>query len=310
MRGQRIIGASGSSQDPAATRWYTQAEKARVARPHAYASVDRGGHLQPGVDMGHCQSVTLRMFCASSATSSRLRLVCIANRGASFAAWRIQMRIAHLMLALTLQGPLGGTDLSGTWTGTWEHQREPEGVCLYLSQGDKGVEGRIAYRHDKKISPIEASLPVQEIISFTIVDNEKGSVNLRLTASQKALTDILAGSATTGTQSEPIALTKYTVPSTFYRHGQGRIDPVPIRTSMPEYTPEARAAKLRGTVTLWVPIESSGAVGPDVKVLRGLGLGLDEEAVKCVKRWQFSPPHYDCNPEPLHKKVAVTFVLR
>ena len=119
----------------------------------------------------------------------------------------------------------------------------------------------------------------------------------------------MAGAATTTQQSESITLKKYTVPSTYYRYGKGRIEPVLIRKSTPEYTPQARAAKLQGTVSLSVSIESSGAVGPDVKVLHGLGLGLDEEAVKCVKKWQFTPPHYDCNPEPVPNRIDVQFVL-
>jgi len=87
------------------------------------------------------------------------------------------------------------------------------------------------------------------------------------------------------------------------------MEPVPVRTSTPEYTPHARAAKLQGTVSLFVSIESSGAVGPDVKVIHRLGLGLDEEAVKCVKNWRFTPPHYDCNPEPVPRRIDMQFVL-
>lgn len=220
------------------------------------------------------------------------------------------MRSIQLLLALALPGAIGATDLSGTWIGTWQHQGESQGACLYIVQGDNSVRGQIAYRHDTRVSSIDARLPAGNILEFAITDKDEGIVNLRLMVSEKASGGIvLVGAATTGRQSESITLEKYTVPSIYYRYGKGRMDPVPIRTSRPEYTPQARAAKLQGTVVLWVSIESSGRVGSDVKVLRRLGLGLDEEAVKCVKKWQFSPPHHDCNGKPVHRRVDVQFVL-
>jgi TonB family protein len=220
------------------------------------------------------------------------------------------MRSIQLLLALTLPGTMGGTDLSGTWIGTWERQGESQGTCLYLWQGDKGVQGQIAFQHDTMVSSIDARLPVGNILEFAIADDDKAIMSLRLMASQTVSAEmVLVGVATTGNKSESIALKKYTVPSIYYQYGKGRMDPVAIRTSRPEYTVQARAAKLQGTVTLLVSIDSSGAVGPDVTVLRGLGLGLDEEAVKCVKKWQFTPPHYDCNPEPVHIRIDLVFTL-
>jgi TonB family protein len=220
------------------------------------------------------------------------------------------MRTFQLSLALALAGFMSGTDLSGTWIGTWERQSEIQGACLYLSQGDKGVEGQIAYRHDTRVSSINARLPVGDTVEFAIADPDEGIVKLRLSASETlSAGTVLAGAASAGGQSESITLEKYTVPSIYYRYGNGRMDPVPIRRSMPEYTPQARAAKLQGTVAMWVSIESSGAVGSDVKVLSGLGLGLDEEAVKCAKKWKFSPPHYDCNANPVHVRIDIQFRL-
>jgi TonB family protein len=216
----------------------------------------------------------------------------------------------QLLLALALSGTMAGTDLSGTWIGTWDHQGESQRVCLYLLQDDKRLEGRIAYRHDTRVSSIKARLSTGDLIEFAAPENDQRVVTFRLKASETVSNEmVLVGDATTDGQSDSITVTKYTIPSIYYRYGNGRTDPVPIRTSKPEYTPQARAAKLQGTVSLGVLIESSGAVGPEVNVLHGLGLGLDEEAVKCVKKWQFTPPHYDCNPQPVHKRIDVQFVL-
>lgn len=56
----------------------------------------------------------------------------------------------------------------------------------------------------------------------------------------------------------------------------------------PLYSDEARKQKLQGTVMLRVLVGADGRVH-DVQVTRGLGLGLDENAVSAVRGWQFIP---------------------
>ncbi|HWY42585.1 MAG TPA: energy transducer TonB [Candidatus Sulfotelmatobacter sp.] len=56
----------------------------------------------------------------------------------------------------------------------------------------------------------------------------------------------------------------------------------------PEYTEEARKAKLQGTVTLRVLVSADGRAGR-VKIIKGLGLGLDERAMDMVRQWRFEP---------------------
>jgi TonB family protein len=63
---------------------------------------------------------------------------------------------------------------------------------------------------------------------------------------------------------------------------------VPVRKVDAKYTPEARAAGLQGTVSLYVEVDRGGKPS-EVQVMEGLGLGLDEEAVKAVKHWEFEP---------------------
>src|ERR1039458_5778921 len=46
----------------------------------------------------------------------------------------------------------------------------------------------------------------------------------------------------------------------------------------PEYSEEARKAKLQGTVVLSLSVNTDGKA-EDIKVLRGLGMGLDEKAI-------------------------------
>ena len=58
--------------------------------------------------------------------------------------------------------------------------------------------------------------------------------------------------------------------------------PVLIRKVEPQYTSEARAAKFQGTVTLTAKITPDG-VPEDIRVVRSLGLGLDEEAIAAAR---------------------------
>src|SRR5580658_1304853 len=63
----------------------------------------------------------------------------------------------------------------------------------------------------------------------------------------------------------------------------------------PEYTPEATEAGLEGTVALATVIEIDG-VPSDIRVVKGLGKGLDEKAIECLKKWRFKPATRDGEP--------------
>jgi protein TonB len=56
----------------------------------------------------------------------------------------------------------------------------------------------------------------------------------------------------------------------------------------PQYTEMARRARLEGTVIVEAVIDETGHV-VNVKVLKGLPMGLDKAAVDAVSRWRFEP---------------------
>jgi TonB family protein len=96
---------------------------------------------------------------------------------------------------------------------------------------------------------------------------------------------------------------------------QAQTFPVPNRTHpaviykvAPEYTPEAKAAKRQGLVTLSVTVLADGTPS-DIKVLRGLGLGLDEKAVECLQQWHFRPATRDGEPVAIRAQVEINFRL-
>jgi TonB family protein len=76
-----------------------------------------------------------------------------------------------------------------------------------------------------------------------------------------------------------------------------------------EYTNKARKAKLQGTVGLAVIVNPDGTVR-DVRVTKSFEDGLDESAVKTVKKWEFKPAvDRDGNPVPVKVAVEVSFHL-
>ncbi len=58
----------------------------------------------------------------------------------------------------------------------------------------------------------------------------------------------------------------------------------------PQYTDEARQAKLQGTVTLRVLVGADGRAS-QIQIMQGIGLGLDDRAVQSVRTWKFVPAH-------------------
>jgi len=64
--------------------------------------------------------------------------------------------------------------------------------------------------------------------------------------------------------------------------------PVPIFTPEPEFSDEARRAKLQGIVVLEVEVDTNG-LAHLIRVREGLGLGLDEKAIDAVRTWRFRP---------------------
>ena len=74
----------------------------------------------------------------------------------------------------------------------------------------------------------------------------------------------------------------------------------------PQYSEEARHAGYQGTVVLWLVVDATG-LPQNIRVQRALGMGLDEEAVKAVKRWRFKPAMRDGKPVPVMINVEVNF---
>jgi len=77
----------------------------------------------------------------------------------------------------------------------------------------------------------------------------------------------------------------------------------------PSYTPEAKEAKIQGTVTLTLVVNSLGRVD-DIQVTKSLDPGLDVNAVGAVSQWQFKPGTKDGQPVDVAVTIEVNFKLQ
>lgn len=93
-----------------------------------------------------------------------------------------------------------------------------------------------------------------------------------------------------------------------YMPGGSVSNPVPIFRPEPQYSEEARKAKWGGTVLLSLVVDETGHT-MDIKVLKPLGLGLDEKAVEAVSKWLFKPGMRNGKPVKVFAQIEVTFRL-
>lgn len=93
-----------------------------------------------------------------------------------------------------------------------------------------------------------------------------------------------------------------------YGVGTGVTAPVAIFKPEPAYSEEARKAKYQGSVTLWIVVSPQGTVS-DVRVVKPLGMGLDEKAVEAVRTWRFKPGLRNSVPVAVRMLVEVSFRL-
>lgn len=86
-------------------------------------------------------------------------------------------------------------------------------------------------------------------------------------------------------------------------------EPEKISGPVPLYPEAARRARIQGVVVLECIIGKSGDV-TDVKVLRGLPLGLTESAVDAVRSWKFKPSTLNEKPVEVLYILTVRFNLQ
>lgn len=88
----------------------------------------------------------------------------------------------------------------------------------------------------------------------------------------------------------------------------GATAPQVIGKNDPEYSEEARIARLSGTILFSLIVAEDGTVR-DPRAGNVLGLGLDEKAMEAIRTWRFKPGTKDGMPVPVAVKVEMNFRL-
>jgi protein TonB len=85
--------------------------------------------------------------------------------------------------------------------------------------------------------------------------------------------------------------------------------PVAINRAKPDYTDAARKAHISGVVVVEAVVNKQGEV-EQAKVLKGLPMGLSEQAIEAVKKWRFHPGTLNGQPVDVVFSLTVNFTLQ
>jgi len=97
----------------------------------------------------------------------------------------------------------------------------------------------------------------------------------------------------------------------FTSNDEGVTLPSVVSETKPEYTQEAKDARIQGLVLLAVVVKTDGTVG-DVKVTKSLDskYGLDKAAVDAARLWKFKPGTKGGKAVPVEVTLELRFTLK
>lgn len=185
------------------------------------------------------------------------------------------------LLDLLRKDKLAPDGISDAGTASWvlKPTQAQAFILGTLSNGSDGLQLSVeAFRVERsqRISKFETSLPLTDDLKAFIGENKRGK-------------DVFA--------SLPRAATKaHSSPSCIY-------------CPQARYSAEASRAKFQGSVMLEITVDEDGHVR-DIRVKRGLPLGLTGQAIEAVQEWRFKPAaDPDGNPVAVKTTVEMTFHL-
>ena len=82
--------------------------------------------------------------------------------------------------------------------------------------------------------------------------------------------------------------------------------PVVIYQVDPEFSDQARMAKYQGVAVVEFIVDTKG-LPQDIRVVRALGMGLDQKAVEAVRQFRFKPAMLKGRPVPVLIDMSVDF---
>ena len=206
-------------------------------------------------------------------------------------------------LFLLCAATLTAAEVVGPWNGFMTADGvAPTPVALVLTEQRQQVSGSISFGSDSTQIPIERPGLRGNQFTFQVpLDNHL--LAFQLTVNSREMT----GEAVVEGRTLKVSLTPARLPT---RYDAGiPTAPQLISKTDPDYTPEARAAGIQGTVLVQATITPEGRA-TDLKVLHSLDVGLDEKALECVATWRFRPATKSGSPVPVPVQIEVNFRLK
>jgi TonB family protein len=91
-----------------------------------------------------------------------------------------------------------------------------------------------------------------------------------------------------------------------YKMGEGITPPVLIHSVDSEFSPEARRLRIEGVAVFSLVVTTRG-MPERINLVRGLGHGLDEQALLAIKQYRFKPSTKDGVPVPVEITIESNF---
>jgi|SRR5476649_244617 len=85
--------------------------------------------------------------------------------------------------------------------------------------------------------------------------------------------------------------------------------PVLIHHVDPQFSEQARRARFSGQVQVYLWVDTEG-IPSHLRVVRGVGMGLDEEAIKAIRQYRFKPATLNGEPVTVDLYITVTFIMK
>jgi TonB family protein len=93
-----------------------------------------------------------------------------------------------------------------------------------------------------------------------------------------------------------------------YKIGNGVTPPRVLYNPDPEFSDQARRKHFQGTCVIGLVVGEDG-MPRSIKIIKPLGMGLDEKAIETVRSWKFDPARKDGKPVAVEIAVEVDFHL-
>lgn len=94
--------------------------------------------------------------------------------------------------------------------------------------------------------------------------------------------------------------------ATYAVDGVEVLPPRKISGAAADYPEEAKRERIEGVVVIGLRVDAEGVV-TEARVVRGLGGGLSEAALRAVRSWRFEPARKAGEPVPVRFEVTVSF---